>query len=46
MENKKLEKKIKELEKEIDKIWMVIKERDNYLFETLSKKIKKLEKKR
>lgn len=44
MKDKSTEKKIKKLEKEIDKIWMIIKERDNYLFETLGKHITKIDK--
>lgn len=44
MKDQKTEKKIKNLEKEIDKIWVIIKERDNYLFGILSKHITKIEK--
>jgi hypothetical protein len=43
MNDKATEKKIKKLEKEVDKIWMIIKERDNYLFGILDKHISKIE---
>lgn len=46
MTNKALQKKIKKLEGEIKEIWTIIKERDNYLFGILSKKVGKLEKKK